>query len=68
MMDVDERRAEFVAALTRLSKEHGFAIGGCGCCDSPWIEETKEDSRYAPVNGHYEYDHMLRWLPNKTEG
>jgi hypothetical protein len=27
----------FLAELTELSKKHGLAIGGCGCCGSPWI-------------------------------
>ena len=28
---------KFLDELTELSRKHGFAIGGCGCCGSPWI-------------------------------
>ncbi len=27
----------FLRALTKLTKRYGIVIGGCGCCDSPWL-------------------------------
>jgi len=29
----------FLNELTRLSQETGLIIGGCGCCNSPFISE-----------------------------
>jgi hypothetical protein len=28
---------KFLEELTELSKAHGLAIGGCGCCGSPFV-------------------------------
>lgn len=28
---------QFLEELTALTKKHGYAIGGCGCCQSPWL-------------------------------
>ena len=37
----------FRAELTELSRRHGIAIAGCGCCGSPWIEKVEDsDGRY----------------------
>jgi len=33
----------FLAELSLLTKKHGFEIGGCGCCGSPYIFDNKED-------------------------
>lgn len=32
----------FVADLETLSRKHRIAIGGCGCCGSPSLEEIPE--------------------------
>ena len=32
-----KRLNQFLEELTALTKKHGFAIGGCGCCGSPWL-------------------------------
>lgn len=37
------RLEEFLKELSELTKKHGFAIRGCGCCDSPWIDDFKEE-------------------------
>lgn len=36
----DEEREKlrgFLAELRDLCGRYGYKIGGCGCCDSPWI-------------------------------
>ncbi|WP_302384432.1 hypothetical protein [uncultured Adlercreutzia sp.] len=36
----DEEREKLRAFLTELRDlcgKYGYKIGGCGCCDSPWI-------------------------------
>ncbi len=35
----------FLQELSELTKKYGLAIGGCGCCDSPWVEETNTSER-----------------------
>lgn len=34
------KREKFLAALTALSREHGVAIWGCGCCGSPDLVDS----------------------------
>jgi hypothetical protein len=38
----------FKKELVELCLKHGFEIGGCGCCGSPWIEPV-DASEYYPV-------------------
>ena len=38
---MDKRLEDFLKELTELSKKYGLYIGGCGCCGSPWIRDTK---------------------------
>lgn len=32
---------QFLSDLTELSRKHGIAIGGCGCCGSPWLYDDE---------------------------
>ena len=34
-----EKMNMFLEELSELSNKYGLAIGGCGCCGSPWIDE-----------------------------
>ena len=36
----NEKLNEFLKKLSELSNEYGFIIRGCGCCGSPWIDDT----------------------------
>ena len=38
---------QFLKELTELTKKHGLAIGGCGCCGSPFIFEVKGNKEHA---------------------
>lgn len=47
----------FLEELTALTHKYGIQIRGCGCCDSPWLEETtaeQKGQRYAvrAAGGH----------------
>lgn len=33
---------KYLEALAALGKEHGFKIGGCGECGSPWVTDLYE--------------------------
>ncbi len=50
----------FLQELTELTKQHNLAIGGCGCCDSPWVEEINTPER------DFIFDN-LRWDKDKEE-
>lgn len=34
---------EFLQELAELSRKHKIAIGGCGCCGSPWLYYEEGD-------------------------
>lgn len=36
-MNNKEKLNKFLEELSELSNKYGFAIGGCGCCGSPWV-------------------------------
>ncbi|NNF96999.1 MAG: hypothetical protein HKM94_08750 [Halobacteria archaeon] len=35
-----EKELDFLRRLEQLTKETGIAIGGCGCCGSPYLENV----------------------------
>jgi hypothetical protein len=35
---------EFLRELSELSKKHKIALGGCGCCGSPWLYHEEGES------------------------
>lgn len=38
-----ERLKNFLKELTELTKKHNIAIGGCGCCGSPHIDDFQKE-------------------------
>lgn len=36
-----EQMDAFVAELSALSEKHGITIGGCGCCNSPFLSDIE---------------------------
>lgn len=36
----DEQKRQFLLDLTELTRKHGIAVGGCGCCGSPFLMEA----------------------------
>lgn len=38
-----EKKQAFLAELNKLSKKHQIYIGGCGCCNSPYLLDETED-------------------------
>ncbi len=39
----DHDRASFLIGLAKLTRETGVAIGGCGCCGSPYLFALNQD-------------------------
>ncbi len=66
-MTSEEREREFLAELTKLSQKYGMHIGGCGCCDSPWVAPNSQvgpGKSHSPDRlGRYEIANSgrLRW-------
>ena len=48
-----EKESDFLTDLEVLTRKHGIAIGGCGCCGSPWLEELTEKRLTLPYTYHY---------------
>ncbi len=36
-----ERLQAFLEDLRLLYEKHGLVISACGCCDSPWVEDSE---------------------------
>ena len=53
----EAQRRDFLEGLTKLTRETGVEIAGCGCCGSPFLMPLSEDEsgpswRYGePING-----------------
>lgn len=58
--DKAARRQAFLLELRELTRKHGVAIGGCGCCGSPWLDEDVDVSDERA--GYSEDSGELRWI------
>lgn len=38
-----ERLENFLKELAELTKKYNIAIGGCGCCGSPYIDDFQKE-------------------------
>lgn len=57
----------FLKELTELTKKYRIVIGGCGCCQSPWMSAYTKDAFKAQVAGEYQRNLMrgrpeLEWV------
>lgn len=68
-MTPKERESEFLIGLAELTRKTGITIGGCGCCNSPWIDEAKEsDALSDPRSGYgFGYAGEVRWISPKDK-
>ena len=42
-MSLNEKEREFIIGLNELTKKTGIAVGGCGCCGSPYLHEIDSE-------------------------
>jgi hypothetical protein len=56
--DDPEKVEAFLKDLTELSRRHGIAIGGCGCCHSPFLKDADSATSYYRVDpsGYYGFE------------
>ena len=61
MKSEEERHREFLLGLTQLTRDTGVAIGGCGCCGSPFLYDASSPSD--PESGYgYEGEGNVAWI------
>jgi len=58
--DRTKRRRAFLTELGELTKKYGVAIGGCGCCGSPWLDDDADVSDERA--GYSEGGGELQWI------
>jgi hypothetical protein len=59
--DQRARNVAFLRDLAELTRKHGIAIGGCGCCDSPFLCNLDgEDGGDYSANEH-DMDGPVTW-------
>jgi len=56
-----ENRENFLEELAELSHKYGIVIEGCGCCGSPYLNETLTENEFYKT-GHYEYYNNLEYI------
>ena len=69
VMTAGEKIKAFMIGLTKLTKETGVVIGGCGCCGSPYVSVTDaKDIDDARAAYGYGYAGEVAWLtPTKED-
>lgn len=52
---MNDKEKQFIIGLEKLTRETGIAIGGCGCCGSPYLYKvetiTRNESGYSITEG-----------------
>jgi len=46
-MSKEERQKQFLIELRELTIKHGIAVGGCGCCGSPYLMDADVSDQWA---------------------
>ena len=62
MKTEDERKADFLLGLAKLTRATGIAIGGCGCCGSPRIDALTPEDLDERAGYGYGYAGKVSWI------
>jgi len=54
----EAQKIAFLKDLYEISKKHQIGVGGCGCCDSPFLVYTN-DEHLKKLTSHYFLDENL---------
>lgn len=57
----NEKLVELLDDLAQVYKKHGVGIGGCGCCDSPYIYPLED------LEDLGDPDDMVEWVADKYD-
>lgn len=51
---MESKLQEFLNELSLLTQKYGIAIGGCGCCGSPFVYDMATDKTLLEALGYDE--------------
>lgn len=57
---MDEKEKQFLIGLEKLTRETGVAIGGCGCCGSPFLHPAMPEELVGEAG--YAYVDKVEWI------
>jgi hypothetical protein len=60
---MDDKINNFLEELTQLSLKHNIIIGGCGCCNSPYLKDTINGEF---IEGKHHTDRLV-WIKRKNK-
>lgn len=63
----DQRKNEFLIGLAKLTRETGIIIGGCGCCDSPFIYDGSINELSDECAGYGYASEHVAWISQADE-
>ena len=59
--EMDKKKIEaFLNELTELTLKYGIGVGGCGCCNSPWLSPESNSGNYTACIGE-DFAEDLEW-------
>ena len=64
LMKTEEQRMEdFLVGLTKLTRDTGIVISGCGCCGSPRLDVLgSEEFAHEEAGYGYGYSDKVTWI------
>jgi hypothetical protein len=59
---LNEKEREFIIGLNELTRKTGIAVGGCGCCSSPFLIELATDELGDGAGYGSDYASEVQWI------